>query len=240
MAIDTIRTWQIGDVEITRIVEVNNWEDDITMLLPDATPETVLAYPWLQPHFATPEGKMIISFQCFVMRTPERQIMLDTCIGADRQREFDVFTNMQTDFLDDLAHAGFDPNRIDTVLCTLDFPGELVFASGRVGVSVDGRRSLFILGGLFAGIENQVAVVGHAAPEQAGEADADIDWELSLMRAARVARSLRRAGYDRAIEVQGRSGSRFGGPAPVSSDEPRATLARRIEIIVQNESGDGE
>jgi glyoxylase-like metal-dependent hydrolase (beta-lactamase superfamily II) len=118
MAIDTMRTWKIGAVEITRIVEVNNWEDDITMLLPDATPETVLAYPWLQPHFATPEGKMIISFQCFVMRTPERKIMLDTCIGADRQREFDIFTNMQTDFLDDLAHAGFDSDDIDTVLCT--------------------------------------------------------------------------------------------------------------------------
>jgi len=118
MAIDTIRTWKIGDVEITRIVEVNNWEDDITMLLPDATPDTVLAYPWLQPHYATSEGKMIISFQCFVMRTSKHQIMLDTCIGADRQREFDVFTNMQTDFLEDLAHAGFDPNEIDTVLCT--------------------------------------------------------------------------------------------------------------------------
>ena len=35
--------------------------------------------------------------------------MLDTCIGADRQREFDVFTNMRTDFLADLTHAGFDP-----------------------------------------------------------------------------------------------------------------------------------
>jgi glyoxylase-like metal-dependent hydrolase (beta-lactamase superfamily II) len=113
-----MRTWQIGAVEITRIVEVNNWEDDITMLLPDATPDTVLAYPWLQPHFATPEGKMIISFQCFVMRTPEHKIMLDTCIGADRQREFDIFTNMQTDFLDDLAQAGFQPRDIDTVLCT--------------------------------------------------------------------------------------------------------------------------
>lgn len=118
MAIETIRTWKIGDVEITRLVEVNNWEDDITMLLPDATPETVLAYPWLQPHFATPEGKMIISFQCFVMRTPGHQIMLDTCIGADRQREFDIFTNMQTNFLEDLAHAGFDRNEIDVVLCT--------------------------------------------------------------------------------------------------------------------------
>ena len=118
MAIETMRTWSIGDVEITRIVEVDNWEDDITMLLPEATPDTVLAYPWLQPNFATPDGRMIINFQCFVMRTPEHQIMLDTCIGADRKREFDIFTDMQTSFLDDLDHAGFEPEAIDCVLCT--------------------------------------------------------------------------------------------------------------------------
>jgi len=118
MAIEHMRSWKIGDVEITRIVEVNTWEDDITMLLPDATPATVQAYPWLLPHYATPDGKMLISFQCFVMRTPTRQIMLDTCIGNDRQREFPVFTNMQTSFLADLAHAGFTPESIDTVLCT--------------------------------------------------------------------------------------------------------------------------
>ena len=118
MAIEHMRTWKIGDVEITRLVEVNAWEDDITMLLPDATPATVHAYPWLAPHFATPEGKMIISFQCFVMKTKTRKIMLDTCIGNDRHREFPVFTNMQTSFLGDLAHAGFKPEEIDTVLCT--------------------------------------------------------------------------------------------------------------------------
>ena len=118
MTIETMRTWQIGDVEITRIVEVNNWEDDITMLIADATPATVQAHPWLVPHFATPEGRMILSFQCFVMRTPTRQIMLDTCIGNDRQREFGIFTNMQTSFIADLAHAGFKPEEIDTVLCT--------------------------------------------------------------------------------------------------------------------------
>jgi glyoxylase-like metal-dependent hydrolase (beta-lactamase superfamily II) len=118
MAIETIRTWKIGDVEITRLVEVNSFADDITMLLADATPETVKSYPWLQPNFATPDGKMILSFQCFVMKVGDRQIMLDTCIGADRKREFDVFTNMQTSFLDDLAHAGFKCEDIDTVLCT--------------------------------------------------------------------------------------------------------------------------
>lgn len=118
MAIEHLHTWKIGDVEITRIVEVNGWEDDISMLWPDGEPDNVKKYPWLLPHYATAEGKMIISFQCFVMRTPEHQIMLDTCIGADRQREFDIFTNMQTDFLDDLAASGFKREEIDMVLCT--------------------------------------------------------------------------------------------------------------------------
>ena len=118
MATEHLHTWKIGDVEITRIVEVNAWEDDIAMLWPDATPDDVTKYPWLKPHWATDDGKMIISFQCFVMRTPEHQIMLDTCIGADRQREFDIFTNMQTTFLDDLKAAGFKREDIDIVLCT--------------------------------------------------------------------------------------------------------------------------
>ena len=118
MSVETMKTWKIGDVEITRIAEVYHWVDDVTMLLPDASPETVLQYGWLQPHFATAEGQMILNFQCFVMKTPAHRIMLDTCIGADREREFDVFTNMQTSFLDDLAQAGFSPQTIDLVLCT--------------------------------------------------------------------------------------------------------------------------
>ena len=35
--------------------------------------------------------------------------MIDTCIGADRKREFDVFCNLQTTFLEDLTAAGFPP-----------------------------------------------------------------------------------------------------------------------------------
>ena len=32
MSTQTIKHWQIGDVEIARIVEVDAWQDDITML----------------------------------------------------------------------------------------------------------------------------------------------------------------------------------------------------------------
>jgi glyoxylase-like metal-dependent hydrolase (beta-lactamase superfamily II) len=118
MAAEHIRHWRVGDVEIARIVEVNGWEDDISMLLPDATPEFVQQFTWLRPHFATPDGKMIISFQCFVLRSQGRTAMIDTCIGNDRQREFPVFTNMQTTFLEDLATAGFPPEQVTDVLCT--------------------------------------------------------------------------------------------------------------------------
>jgi glyoxylase-like metal-dependent hydrolase (beta-lactamase superfamily II) len=118
MAVETIRHWRIGEVEIARIVEVDAWEDDITMLLPEATPEYVQQFKWLVPHFATPAGRMIISFQCFVLRSKGRQVMIDTCIGAEREREFAVFTNLQTSFLEDLAAAGFAHESITDVLCT--------------------------------------------------------------------------------------------------------------------------
>ena len=53
MAAEHIRHWKIGDVEVARIVEVNSWEDDISMLLPDGKPEYVQRFPWLVPQFAT-------------------------------------------------------------------------------------------------------------------------------------------------------------------------------------------
>ncbi len=118
MAAEHIRHWKIGDVEVARIVEVYGFEDNIAMLLPGGTPELVLRYPWLQPRFATHDGRMIISFQAFVLRSRGRSVMIDTCIGADRKREFDVFCNLKTTFLEDLRAAGFPPESVTDVLCT--------------------------------------------------------------------------------------------------------------------------
>jgi len=118
MAAEHIRHWRIGEVEIARIVEVNAFEDNISMLLKDETAEYVRRHAWLRPHFATPEGQMKISFQAFVLRSRGKSVMIDTCIGADRKREYDVFCNLQTTFLADLAAAGFPAESIDAVLCT--------------------------------------------------------------------------------------------------------------------------
>ena len=118
MAKENIKHWKIGDVEVARIVEVNAFEDNMWMLLEGATEEFVQEYKWMVPHFATPSGKMIISFQCFVLRSKGRTVMIDTCIGADRKREFDVFCNLKTTFLEDLDVAGFPAKSVTDVICT--------------------------------------------------------------------------------------------------------------------------
>jgi glyoxylase-like metal-dependent hydrolase (beta-lactamase superfamily II) len=118
MAVQHMRTWRVGRVEITRLVEVWKWEDDIWMALDEAKPDIVKTQPWLLPNHATPEGRMFINFQAFVIKAGTRRIMIDTCVGADREREFPVFTHMQTSFLQDLAAIGIEPTEIDTVLCT--------------------------------------------------------------------------------------------------------------------------
>jgi glyoxylase-like metal-dependent hydrolase (beta-lactamase superfamily II) len=118
MAAEHIRKWRIGDVEIVRIVEVNAHEDPFTMLSEDLTPEIAKQHRWLVPHFATPEGRMKISFQAFALRSGKERIMIDTCIGNDREREYPIFTNMQTSFLEDLKAAGYPRESITKVLCT--------------------------------------------------------------------------------------------------------------------------
>ena len=62
MAVEHLRRWMIGDVEVVRIVEVNAFEDDMSMLLKEGTPEFVQSFRWLTPHFATRAGRMLISF----------------------------------------------------------------------------------------------------------------------------------------------------------------------------------
>jgi len=118
MAVEHIRKWQIGDVEVVRIVEVNAHEDPFEMLSEGLTADIARKHDWLVPHFATAEGRMMISFQAFVLRSGKDRVMIDTCIGNDREREFPIFTNMHTSFLEDLEFAGYPRASITRVLCT--------------------------------------------------------------------------------------------------------------------------
>ena len=47
-----------------------------------------------------------------------QRLLVDTCIGNDKQRNYPRWSGMQTDFLAKLDAAGYAPDAIDTVMCT--------------------------------------------------------------------------------------------------------------------------
>ncbi len=118
MAIEHIKRWMVGDVEITRIVEINAAARDISGLFMDGDASLVQRHPWLSPNYATADGRILMSFQAFVLTCGKRRILVDTCVGNDKPRRAPHYHMLQTSFLQDLVAAGFPPESIDTVLCT--------------------------------------------------------------------------------------------------------------------------
>ena len=113
-----MQQWQIGDVRITKIVEIEAL-GGMSFILPQAQPEAVKPLSWMVPHFMNEEGKLIASVHALVVETPTLTVVVDTCIGNDKERMPNKnWHKMQTRFLEDFRAAGFDPEKIDAVLCT--------------------------------------------------------------------------------------------------------------------------
>ena len=110
-------TWQIGKVKISRVVEM-----EVTggsrFILPDATRDACRGYRWMFPHFMDDAGNLVMSIHALVVDTGERRIVVDTCIGNDKERDIPTWSHLQTSFLRDLEAAGYPRESIDTVLCT--------------------------------------------------------------------------------------------------------------------------
>ena len=112
-----MQQWKIGNVTITRVVELESLGGS-RFILPDATRDACLNYDWLQPHFMDDKGNLLMSVQALVVDTGARRILVDTCIGNDKERNVPAWSHLQTQFLQDLGAAGYEPDTIDTVLCT--------------------------------------------------------------------------------------------------------------------------
>ena len=91
-----------------------------TWLLPAAVPEAVERHRgWLAPHFLDDKGRLLQSIHTFVVQAPGLTVLVDTCVGNDKDRGGRApFHMMHTSFLEDLAAAGFPPESVDVVVCT--------------------------------------------------------------------------------------------------------------------------
>ena len=63
--------WQIGDIKVTRIVEMEVVGGS-RFILPEATREACLPYSWMQPHFMDESGNLVMSIHALVIEVGDR------------------------------------------------------------------------------------------------------------------------------------------------------------------------
>lgn len=108
--------WKIGDIKISQLVEMTLAGAHVIM--PDATPENLAEMTWLKPHFVNQDDQPILNIQMLIIETPNQKLVVDTCVGNDKNINMEGWANMQLPFLDNLKKMGHDPDSVDKVICT--------------------------------------------------------------------------------------------------------------------------
>ena len=113
-------TFTIGAAKITRIEETYEPNFDAKWFFPDWQPDVVERHrDWMLPnHYDPASGKLKLSVHSWFVQVGGRNILIDTCVGNDKERPFPLWHRLKTPYLDRLAQAGAEPEDMNLVICT--------------------------------------------------------------------------------------------------------------------------
>jgi len=114
-------TTRIGDFTVERITEYEGPFIGPETFFPDYDPAVLDANPDMRdPRLIDPAtGQLVFSFHSFVVKTGRHTILIDSCLGNDKERPSrPQFHRLKSSYLADLATAGVRPEQVDYVMCT--------------------------------------------------------------------------------------------------------------------------
>jgi glyoxylase-like metal-dependent hydrolase (beta-lactamase superfamily II) len=116
--------WQgrrIGEISIVRALEIISPFDPL-VFFPETTHADWAAHEsWLKPRAMDPKsGALLFPVQSYLLRTAHHTILIDSCVGNDKERPNRPFWHRKSDdtYMRALAGLGVAPEQIDYVLCT--------------------------------------------------------------------------------------------------------------------------
>ena len=114
--------FRAGDSAVDVVVDIDWFELSIAGFLPGIAAGTIeSARALLDPdHLDAARGRLILAIQSFVLHTDGRTILLDSCVGEEKERPLiaEFHRRRRSGFLDRLAQAGVRPESVDIVFCT--------------------------------------------------------------------------------------------------------------------------
>jgi glyoxylase-like metal-dependent hydrolase (beta-lactamase superfamily II) len=115
-----MKRFRLGEVEITRVVEIPRSTYPTTDMLPESDAGVIARHRagWLAPFYDESTGDLGSRIQSYVVRTPAETVLIDACVGNDKARENALWNMRKGMWLDDLRTAGVAPGDVDYVVCT--------------------------------------------------------------------------------------------------------------------------
>jgi glyoxylase-like metal-dependent hydrolase (beta-lactamase superfamily II) len=116
------KPWLVDDLVIHKIVEEERGYNTIDRFLPNLGPQRLADnLDWFADNGYEPgTGTVFLSYHCFLVQTPQHIVLIDTCIGNDKNIPVrDSWTNRHdTRWLEEFAATGIRFEDVDYVLCT--------------------------------------------------------------------------------------------------------------------------
>ena len=114
-------TFKAGDATIHRIIEMECGFTPALEFLPNLTKERLAENrSWLAPAALDKDDNLVLCFQSYVVQIGGKNILVDSCVGNDKDRPARPLWHKKKDdaFMKGLAAANLTPDDIDFVMCT--------------------------------------------------------------------------------------------------------------------------
>jgi glyoxylase-like metal-dependent hydrolase (beta-lactamase superfamily II) len=114
-------TFKVGSMTVHRIVEMEGGLRPAVEFLPGLKSEVLAENrSWLAPSALDAQDNLVLCFQSYIVHTGRHTILVDSCIGNDKDRPQRPQWHKKKDdvWMRGLAAAGLTVNDIDFVMCT--------------------------------------------------------------------------------------------------------------------------
>ena len=112
-----MKPFQLGDFTIGRVAEIQFPAFPAHEFFPAADADMIAEASRRLPGRISADGRIVMSFHSFVLRTGRHTIVVDTCCNKSRPGR-EQFDNGKADYMAGLAALGVKPEQVTHVMCT--------------------------------------------------------------------------------------------------------------------------